>query len=352
MKGVERLEVSIVIPTHNKAVYLELTLESLFHQSSSKSEYEVIVVDNGCTDRTSAVVERIAGRDWNLHYLKLPTSGRSLARNAGIRAARGNIILFVDDDCLCDRNLIAVHRARYSNVRKKVVRGVGHSIVTRVPLDRKRLIDELKSIIYTMNHPVPALAVENIADFLPDTLTLLSAEDIANNSALIQQLSILQDRQNECFSRVALEQCSCSWHFFMTQNVSVDRDSLLKVGLFDESFQGWGEEDPELGYRLFRAGVQFDATQEAIIYHQIHPRDKVRGQEEWLHNYIKFAEKHNAPEIYLRWQLVKDVITFSQYESIVQQIVDGLLSERDRRAIKERYDQFLAENMQLNVNSV
>lgn len=346
-----KLEISVVIPTHNKAAYLEFTLESLFHQSYNKSQYEVIVVDNGCTDQTSIIVERFASRGWNLHYLKLPTSGRSMARNAGIRAARGNFILFVDDDCICNRNLLVAHRERHSGPRKKAVRGVGHSVVTRIPLNRERLIDDLKNVVYTMNHTIPPQAVEKIAAVLPDTLDLLSAEDIARNPASIEQLSILNDLELEQFRLVAESQCSCSWHFFMTQNVSADRNSLLEVGLFDESFQGWGEEDPELGYRLFLAGVQFDATQEAIIYHQVHPRNKAVGQKEWLRNYIKFSEKHNASEIYLRWQLVKNVITFSQYESVTRQIANGLLSEADRHAIKERYDQFLANSLQIDADN-
>jgi len=58
-----------------------------------------------------------------------------------------------------------------------------------------------------------------------------------------------------------------SWLFFLTGNASVARDTLLKAGMFDESFTGYGHEDLELGYRLSRLGVPIVYNPRAINYH-------------------------------------------------------------------------------------
>ena len=86
-------EVSVVVPTMGRAEYLGVTLRSLAAQEVEAS-YEVIVVDDGSTDRTAEVVSRAGVRG-----VRHPER-RSLnaARNSGIRAARADLIAFVDDD--------------------------------------------------------------------------------------------------------------------------------------------------------------------------------------------------------------------------------------------------------------
>jgi len=96
--------VSIVVPTRNRAGYLEVTLASLAAQAPGVP-YEVIVVDDGSSDETGAVVERAAAeaRDGSgprrVAYLSHKTSrGPNAARNTGIAAARGPLIALIDDD--------------------------------------------------------------------------------------------------------------------------------------------------------------------------------------------------------------------------------------------------------------
>jgi hypothetical protein len=64
-----------------------------------------------------------------------------------------------------------------------------------------------------------------------------------------------------------------------------------------------------------------------------------------MRNYRRFCEKYHTPEIYLRWQIVKQVISFHQYVDTIARIEAGLLSKAEMHAIKERYEQFVAGNL-------
>ena len=89
---------SIVVPTHNRARALGRVLESLLAQSVARA-FEIIVVDNRSSDSTRSVVEEFArNRPGNVRYVREERPGAAAARNAGIDAARGAIVAFVDDD--------------------------------------------------------------------------------------------------------------------------------------------------------------------------------------------------------------------------------------------------------------
>lgn len=92
--------ISVVVPTYERRASLVGTLDALRDQDLEET-YEVIVVDNGSTDGTAAL---LAGRrDPGLRVLRLdPNAGPGPARNAGWRAARAPVVAFTDDDCLPD----------------------------------------------------------------------------------------------------------------------------------------------------------------------------------------------------------------------------------------------------------
>jgi glycosyltransferase involved in cell wall biosynthesis len=89
---------SVVVATYNGSRTLQNCLESL--QRLNYPDYEVIVVDDGSTDRTPEVAKRFP----QVRYLRQTNQGLSAARNAGIRAARGEIVAFTDDDCRADED--------------------------------------------------------------------------------------------------------------------------------------------------------------------------------------------------------------------------------------------------------
>jgi glycosyltransferase involved in cell wall biosynthesis len=83
---------SIVIPTRNRPEYLDVTLTSVMPQARDAAA-EVLVVDNSSEPTSGAIAERHGAR-----VVRLPVSGANAARNAGIRAALGDPIVLIDDD--------------------------------------------------------------------------------------------------------------------------------------------------------------------------------------------------------------------------------------------------------------
>ncbi len=86
-------EISVVIPTYNRAQYVTRAVDSVLAQTLAATE--IIVVDDGSTDDTESRLRAYGDR---LHYLRQENAGVSAARNAGIAAARGEWIAFLDSD--------------------------------------------------------------------------------------------------------------------------------------------------------------------------------------------------------------------------------------------------------------
>ena len=91
------MDVSVIVPTFNRASSLDALLADLKAQSGD-ARFEILVADNGSADDTRDVVERHASDDHRIRYLFEPTPGASCARNAGIAAASAPILAFIDDD--------------------------------------------------------------------------------------------------------------------------------------------------------------------------------------------------------------------------------------------------------------
>ncbi len=101
------IEISVVIPTHNRKELLEKCLFSLGNQDYDKNGYEIIVVDDGGTDGTEEMMSELIKTSLvSLIYLRQKHNGQARARNLGVRYAQSSLIAFTDDDCKVDKNWI------------------------------------------------------------------------------------------------------------------------------------------------------------------------------------------------------------------------------------------------------
>ncbi len=88
--------ISVIVPVYNGERYLEKCIESLEEQTYKN--LEIILINDGSTDGTGAVCVRLKKRFENIHVITTEDAGVSAARNAGLRAAKGTFVTFVDAD--------------------------------------------------------------------------------------------------------------------------------------------------------------------------------------------------------------------------------------------------------------
>jgi glycosyltransferase involved in cell wall biosynthesis len=90
--------VSVVVPAFNAAPTIGSTLDSITRQTYRR--LDVVIVDDGSTDETNSVVRRFCLSDLRMRLIEQPNSGVAAARNAGIRASKGDFVAFIDADDL------------------------------------------------------------------------------------------------------------------------------------------------------------------------------------------------------------------------------------------------------------
>ena len=201
------MKATIQLCTYNRSALLERVLDACLEQSVADDAYEIVVVNDGSTDNTRAVIER-ARRSATCAFVAIdrPNGGLAKARNAGIAAANGERIIFIDDDVLALPNFVEEHLRAAALHPGRIVRG-------------------------------GAINVESFDDLPPPEWSL---RDYSAN-------------------------------FFWTTNVSVPLETLRGVGGFNETFAEYGWEDIDVGLRLRAAGVRATFNPRALVYHHKPP---------------------------------------------------------------------------------
>jgi glycosyltransferase involved in cell wall biosynthesis len=202
------LDVSVVIPTYNRERYLTKCLDYLFDQDYPPDRYEVVVVDDGSTDGTEAMVNAKKPA-CGLKYLRQPrTTGNGAAKNRGVLAAEGSVIVFIDSDAFAPpwyvREYAKSHRAH------------PHSIV---------------------DGPAVTLRDESMIDNPP-----LFAPKVKAMAAV------------DFFGQA-----------FVNANASCLREDFIKAGGFDEDFKKW--QDLEMCQRLLKLGLKRFRNRKAYVLH-------------------------------------------------------------------------------------
>lgn len=206
--------ISVVIPTYQRCASVRRTLEALTRQAIAASEYEVIVAIDGSDDGTKEMIEGFQA-PYRLSAVWQPNQGRAAARNAGIRLARGDLVVFLDDDMEPVPGFLLAHRDAHPPGSRRAVVG-----------------------------PAPILAEASSPPIVHYRRSGMSAH---------------QDR-------MAQPGYTLGFRDIYTGNLSLDRSVLLEVGGFDETFRLYGHEDYELGLRLLKAGVNLLYRVEATAY--------------------------------------------------------------------------------------
>ncbi|MEA3225843.1 MAG: glycosyltransferase family 2 protein [Planctomycetota bacterium] len=125
-------EVSVIVPTYNRDYIIKETVDSILAQTFE--DFEVLVVDDGSTDDTRAVVENSV--DNRVRYFHKTNGGPSSARNFGLSKAKGRYILFLDSDDYWPENYLEIMR---SELKDKSEFGAAYSLITVVYSDGAKI---------------------------------------------------------------------------------------------------------------------------------------------------------------------------------------------------------------------
>lgn len=197
------MKFSVVVPTYNRAATLRQTLTALMAQDYP--DYEIIVVDDGSTDDTRAMIAREFP---HVRYVCQTNRGPAAARNRGIAHARGEIIAFTDDDCVPPRDWLA--RLADGYARYPHVAGVGGYLEAPDEMLRRAPLAQYERFI--SRHLFRAEVREYVGGF----------------------------------------ECPAGG----TNNIAYRRAILERVSGFDEAFPYAAGEDADLKWRICQLGVQ------------------------------------------------------------------------------------------------
>jgi peptidoglycan/xylan/chitin deacetylase (PgdA/CDA1 family)/GT2 family glycosyltransferase len=230
------IKLSVVIPTFNRRHVLERTLPSLLAQDFPPENYEVIVVVDGSTDGTAQML-RDCEPMCSLRVLDSPHRGPGAARNVGIRAAVGDLVLFLDDDFICTPGLLRQHCASHLGSEPLLV----HGSIYVAPESSKTIIRYMTECFYEHYYRP-------------------------------------QDQEMEL--RFPANICSSIAPLSSIINSSMPRETLLAAGGFDERLLI--AEDLELGLRLWKMGVRFRSRPAAVVHEFFvkSSRDYLQGLEQ------------------------------------------------------------------------
>lgn len=247
------LEASIIIPTRNKISRLRLVLYALSFQVNQN--HEVIVVMDGYNREDVAAFHKIDLPLKTVLIVLDQNVGRAAARNHGIRKASGEILIFMDDDRIPGPHFIQGHILAHQQQRCMVL---GKRMQIFLAEETIGELGDAKEFHRRMG---------NILSSAKRDITWLK-----NRICLLPLVSPVP------------------WLACVTSNLSVGREDMMEVGMFDENFVGWGWEDSDLGYRFLKKKIKIVKKSQIINYHIVHSKSKNYKEEE-LNNYQYFYAK-------------------------------------------------------------
>jgi glycosyltransferase involved in cell wall biosynthesis len=113
------MKFSIIVPFLNEECFLKQCIDALQDQKIPRDQYELIFIDNGSTDNSAKIVKSYP----DILYLTESIKDAYLARNRGIQAAKGEIILFIDADCIATKELLKAYEQAFQNPALGIVIG-------------------------------------------------------------------------------------------------------------------------------------------------------------------------------------------------------------------------------------
>jgi len=267
------LDISVLLCSYNRADTLKRCLEALEKQTLHKDRFEVICVNDGSTDNTCEVMQEALKQLPGSYHEHPENRGLAAARNTALRAARGQLVLFINDDTHPEPDLLEQHLQMHQMHDNERIAVLGH--IRFSPEHSERILSQ---VLHQHNLLFPLVGTR--------------------------------------------EQVPYDFNYFVTANLSVARQAFISENVwFDETFRRYGCEDIEVGYRLWKRGyrVYYCPRAKVIHDHRLTVRDYQQREAANSSNLVQFIDKH--PELVPRYLGVPRLTetVFDQWRQVIKQ---------------------------------
>ena len=259
--------ISILLATYNWPQALGLVLESLNGQSDK--DFEVLIADDGSRSDTAQLITAFTqNANFSIRHLWQEDQGfrKSSILNQAIQQAQGDYLVFLDGDCITQKDFVAQHRALAQS---------GYLVTGSRILLGKRLTNELTASESTL--------AKRFFNSLAHFKLLFILKRLAGQLNKCAPLLIkIPDNRWRIYPRFV-------WKRIKGCNMACWKDDAVRIGGFDESMVGWGHEDADFVFRLQQSGLKRKSGAWATeVLHLDHP---VGDQSNAAANAAKVREK-------------------------------------------------------------
>lgn len=309
--------ISVIIPTYNKNTRLKLALMSLEKQDFPISQWEAVLVDDGSTENVMEVVRQL-NLSFDLKYIRQKNSGRSVARNNGIRESSGKILLFMDDDLIASPRLLSCHAELHRKMSDLVVHGAIYELTYF-----KFFQDPVNGILY----PEFKNYEKKVKGLKSKCKQIFEFENNFLHFSQVFKKKSRFEHAIESILSLPRNKQAVPWIAFTGGNISIEREILNDVGNFDPNLgKVWGAEDIELGYRVNKKNVTWIYSNCACNYHISHYRRNVFEIGKGPHEYC--VKKHPSKGMEYLWEFLTGELSIDEYNSIVMEEEDNNENEK------------------------
>jgi len=264
--------VSIIMPAYNAEKYIADSIRSVLAQTYSN--WELIVVDDGSTDDTAAVVQEFAGRDPRIKYVFQENGLMGKARNTGIANARGPLIAFLDSDDLW--------------------------VETKLEMQLRAMIENNAEVVFSKAWIVTDKDIAAQTETMLSTVGLFSGPDFFDSLLRQNQLPVL--------------------------TVLLKKSALDRVGPFEEAKLYQRCEDYDLWLRLAKAGFVFYGMPDVLARYRRHGTSMTAVTSNALKPMLLIVQRH-IDDSTLRDSEKRSLLT-GLYRALIAALIDeGKISE-------------------------
>lgn len=273
-------KISVIIPAYNNPKELRLTIDSILGSDFPLDQIEVLVCDDGSQPSLLPVVDEYSQRICARHFWQEDKGFRpGTARNMGIRAAKGELCLFLDSGVIVTSGCLSEHYRIYQQHGPRLVT-IGYIYGNDLTSD----LEEMRGIIDS-NTPDQA-------------------------AAIMDELGMKDGRERDyaaCGDQ--LWRWQAPWIVLWSLHFAVPTEFMRENGIyFDEFFNTWGCEDNDFGICLHGKGGKFVLARDARAIHypaRVRSYDRLHNDPDfragWLKNKEYLKEKHKDHPIVQLW---------------------------------------------------